>query len=55
MTLQSEDLRLITRERDELQAMLDRFEKHMIDIQSNVKLLTAERDKLNILYEQVDN
>ncbi|XP_075786504.1 centrosomal protein of 135 kDa isoform X4 [Pelodiscus sinensis] len=48
----SEDLRLITRERDELQSMLDRFEKHMIEIQSNVKLLTAERDKLNVLYEQ---
>ncbi|KAJ7326713.1 hypothetical protein JRQ81_016472 [Phrynocephalus forsythii] len=48
----NEDLRLITRERDELQSMLDRFEKHMIEIQSNVKLLTAERDKLSILYEQ---
>uniref|UniRef100_A0A8C4YL76 Centrosomal protein 135 n=1 Tax=Gopherus evgoodei TaxID=1825980 RepID=A0A8C4YL76_9SAUR len=48
----SEDMRLITRERDELQSMLDRFEKHMIEIQSNVKLLTAERDKLNVLYEQ---
>lgn len=53
ITLQSEDLRLITRERDELQSMLDRFEKHMIEIQSNVKLLTAERDRLSILYEQV--
>ena len=51
--MQSEDLRLITRERDELQSMLDRFEKHMIEIQSNVKLLTAERDRLNMLYEQV--
>ncbi|OXB83851.1 UNVERIFIED_CONTAM: hypothetical protein H355_003063 [Colinus virginianus] len=49
----SEDLRLITRERDELQSMLDRFEKHTIEIQSNVKLLTAERDRLNILYEQI--
>ncbi|XP_025942215.1 centrosomal protein of 135 kDa isoform X4 [Apteryx rowi] len=48
----SEDLRLVTRERDELQSMLDRFEKHMIEIQSNVKLLTAERDRLNVLYEQ---
>ncbi|XP_032043424.1 centrosomal protein of 135 kDa isoform X2 [Aythya fuligula] len=48
----SEDLRLVTRERDELQSMLDRFEKHMIEIQSNVKLLTAERDRLSILYEQ---
>ncbi|XP_075278069.1 centrosomal protein of 135 kDa isoform X1 [Opisthocomus hoazin] len=48
----SEDLRLITRERNELRSMLDRFEKHMIEIQSNVKLLTAERDRLNVLYEQ---
>ncbi|XP_053111960.1 centrosomal protein of 135 kDa isoform X2 [Hemicordylus capensis] len=48
----SDNLRLVTRERDELQSMLDRFEKHMIEIQSNVKLLTAERDKLSILYEQ---
>lgn len=44
---------MVTRERDELQSMLDRFEKHMIEIQSNVKLLTAERDKLSTLYEQV--
>ncbi|XP_063193072.1 centrosomal protein of 135 kDa isoform X2 [Chroicocephalus ridibundus] len=48
----SEDVRLITRERDELRSILDRFEKHMIEIQSNVKLLTAERDRLNVLYEQ---
>ncbi|NXT45092.1 CP135 protein, partial [Pelecanoides urinatrix] len=48
----SDDLRFITRERDELRSMLDRFEKHMTEIQSNVKLLTAERDRLNILYEQ---
>ncbi|ETE64800.1 Centrosomal protein [Ophiophagus hannah] len=48
----SEDLRLVTRERDELQSMLDRFEKHMIEIQSNVKLLTVEKDKLSVLYEQ---
>ncbi|XP_078250816.1 centrosomal protein of 135 kDa isoform X2 [Pogona vitticeps] len=51
-TQKSDNLRLVTRERDELQSMLDRFEKHMIEIQSNVKLLTAERDKLSILYEQ---
>lgn len=51
---QSEDLRLVIRERDELQSMLDRFEKHMIDIQSNVKLLTVEKDKLSVLYEQVN-
>ncbi|NXN28115.1 CP135 protein, partial [Nycticryphes semicollaris] len=48
----NEDVRLITRERDELRSILDRFEKHMIEIQSNVKLLTSERDRLNALYEQ---
>ncbi|XP_029401174.1 centrosomal protein of 135 kDa isoform X1 [Mus pahari] len=46
------DVHLITRERDELQRMLERFEKYMEDIQSNVKLLTAERDKLNVLYKE---
>ncbi|NWI96599.1 CP135 protein, partial [Pitta sordida] len=48
----SEELKLISRERDELRSMLDKFEKHMIEIQSNVRLLTAERDRLNVLYEQ---
>lgn len=46
------ELKQIIRERDDLQTMLDRFEKHMVEIQSNVKMLTAERDKINILYEQ---
>uniref|UniRef100_A0AAA9TAA9 Centrosomal protein 135 n=1 Tax=Bos taurus TaxID=9913 RepID=A0AAA9TAA9_BOVIN len=49
------DIHLITRERDELQRMLERFEKHMVDIQSNVKLLTAERDKLSVLYNELEN
>ncbi|XP_069600550.1 centrosomal protein of 135 kDa isoform X2 [Ranitomeya imitator] len=43
----------LTRERDDLQNMLDRFENHMIEIQTNVKVLTMERDKFRILYEQV--
>ncbi|XP_045329939.1 centrosomal protein of 135 kDa isoform X1 [Leopardus geoffroyi] len=46
------EVHLITRERDELQRMLERFERHMEDIQSNVKLLTAERDKLSVLYNE---
>ncbi|XP_058523266.1 centrosomal protein of 135 kDa [Ochotona princeps] len=46
------ELHLITRERDELQRMLERFEKYMEDIQANVKLLTAERDKLSVLYNE---
>ncbi|XP_012579526.1 PREDICTED: centrosomal protein of 135 kDa isoform X2 [Condylura cristata] len=46
------EIHLITKERDELQYMLERFEKHMEDIQCNVKLLTAERDKLSHLYKE---
>ena len=41
------------RERDELQAMLLGFEKHMEDIQTKVKLLTSERDQLSTQYQQV--
>lgn len=48
----SEELKSVIRERDELRSVLDRFEKHIIEIQSNVKLLTAERDRINVLYEQ---
>ncbi|MGH0162669.1 UNVERIFIED_CONTAM: hypothetical protein FKN15_043051 [Acipenser sinensis] len=43
------ELMQVVRERDELQAMLDRFE---VDIQANVKVLTAERDQLSMLCEQ---
>ncbi|XP_074085489.1 centrosomal protein of 135 kDa isoform X2 [Macrotis lagotis] len=49
------ELSMITKERDELQSMLDKFEKHMGEIQCNVKLLTAERDKLNDLYNQAQH
>lgn len=49
------ELMQVVRERDELQAMLDRFEKHMVDIQANVKVLTAERDKLSIFCEQTQD
>ncbi|XP_053314564.1 centrosomal protein of 135 kDa [Spea bombifrons] len=52
---QSSELRRVTRERDELQIMLDRFEKHMVEIQSSVKDLTVERDKLRLLYDQSQN
>ncbi|XP_077983787.1 centrosomal protein of 135 kDa-like [Glandiceps talaboti] len=51
---ETEMLRL-KRERDELQALLDKFERHMAEIQSNVKVLTAERDKTNMLYEQAND
>ncbi|XP_038647081.1 centrosomal protein of 135 kDa isoform X3 [Scyliorhinus canicula] len=50
-SLSSELLQAI-RERDELQSVLDNFEQHMAEIQSNVKMVTAERDKLLMIYEQ---
>uniref|UniRef100_A0A671L5M4 Centrosomal protein 135 n=1 Tax=Sinocyclocheilus anshuiensis TaxID=1608454 RepID=A0A671L5M4_9TELE len=40
------------KERDELQSVLLGFEKHMEDIQTRVKLLTAERDQLSTQYQQ---
>ncbi|XP_074651450.1 uncharacterized protein LOC141906138 isoform X2 [Tubulanus polymorphus] len=42
----------LQRERDELQCLLDKFERHMAEIQANVKILTSERDSLNRLYEE---
>ncbi|XP_069780725.1 centrosomal protein of 135 kDa isoform X3 [Narcine bancroftii] len=50
-TLSSELLQVI-RERDELQSVLDKFEQRMAEIQSNVKILTAERDRLLVISEQ---
>ncbi|KAG8453777.1 hypothetical protein GDO86_000415, partial [Hymenochirus boettgeri] len=51
----SSELRRITKERDDLQSMLERFENHMAEIQSNVKVLTMEKDKINLLYDQAQN
>lgn len=50
----SNDLELnkVIRERDELKVILDKFERHMSEIQANVKVLTNERDKINHLYEE---
>uniref|UniRef100_A0A4W3ITP8 Centrosomal protein 135 n=1 Tax=Callorhinchus milii TaxID=7868 RepID=A0A4W3ITP8_CALMI len=42
----------LIRERDELQCVLEKFERHMSEIQCNVKMLTSERDKLMMLYEE---
>ncbi|CAH1777332.1 unnamed protein product [Owenia fusiformis] len=46
------ELLRVTRERDELQSMLSKFERHMAEIQTNVKVLTNERDKVNTMYEE---
>ncbi|XP_052794849.1 centrosomal protein of 135 kDa-like isoform X3 [Mya arenaria] len=42
----------LTKERDEMRQLLDKFERHMAEIQANVKVLTGERDKLNQMYEE---
>uniref|UniRef100_A0A8C6UP01 Centrosomal protein 135 n=1 Tax=Neogobius melanostomus TaxID=47308 RepID=A0A8C6UP01_9GOBI len=46
------EVRRLVQERDELRAALLDFEKHMEDIQNNVKTLTTERDKLKVLLKQ---
>ncbi|CAF1466935.1 unnamed protein product, partial [Rotaria sordida] len=40
------------REKEDLQLLLNKFERHMAEIQGNIKVLTNERDNLNVLYEQ---
>uniref|UniRef100_A0A8C9YGI1 Centrosomal protein 135 n=1 Tax=Sander lucioperca TaxID=283035 RepID=A0A8C9YGI1_SANLU len=42
-------------ERDELRAALLDFEKHMEDIQNNVKALSSERDHFKTLFKQVSS
>lgn len=49
---ETELLRLV-QERDELKAALLDFEKHMEDIQSNVRGLSSERDHFKMLFKQV--
>ncbi|KAK3510802.1 hypothetical protein QTP70_022723 [Hemibagrus guttatus] len=40
------------RERDEMQSMLDKYERHLSEIQANVRVLTADRDKTRMRYQQ---
>ncbi|CAF0894547.1 unnamed protein product [Rotaria sp. Silwood1] len=42
----------VMREKEDLQLLLNKFERHMAEIQGNIKVLTNERDNLNVLYEQ---
>ncbi|XP_064608998.1 centrosomal protein of 135 kDa-like [Liolophura sinensis] len=49
---ESSEIAMLTRERDELQGLLDKFERHMAEIQANVKVLASERDQLNTVYEE---
>ncbi|KAG1964386.1 centrosomal protein of 135 kDa isoform X1 [Pimephales promelas] len=46
------ELSRVVKERDELQSVLLGFEKHIEDIQTRVKRLTAERDQLSSQYQQ---
>ncbi|XP_051559227.1 testis-specific gene 10 protein [Myxocyprinus asiaticus] len=50
-TYDSELMRIL-RERDELQNILEKYERHLSEVQSNVKVLTAERDKTRMHYQQ---
>lgn len=51
-TYDSELMRAL-RERDEMKSMLDKYERHLSEIQANVRVLTAERDKTGMQYQQV--
>jgi uncharacterized coiled-coil DUF342 family protein len=42
----------VLRERDEMQNMLDKYERHLSEIQANVRVLTADRDKTSMHYQQ---
>uniref|UniRef100_A0A3B3SH93 Testis specific, 10 n=1 Tax=Paramormyrops kingsleyae TaxID=1676925 RepID=A0A3B3SH93_9TELE len=42
----------VMRERDEMHGMLGKYERHLSEIQGNVKVLTADRDKTSMLYQQ---
>ncbi|XP_069006775.1 centrosomal protein of 135 kDa [Embiotoca jacksoni] len=49
------ELRLLVKERDELKATVLDFEKHMEDIQNNVKALSTERDNFKTLFKQAQD
>eukprot|EP00794_Sanderia_malayensis_P007402 gene7402-8222_t len=48
----SSEANRLRRERDELQSMLEKFERHLTGIQNNVRNLTTEKENIQLLYEQ---
>nr|CDS32753.1 centrosomal protein of 135 kda [Hymenolepis microstoma] len=48
------DLETAKRERSELQAMLNKFERNLLEIQEEVRLLKSERDQLLLQLEQIE-
>ncbi|KAJ8253473.1 hypothetical protein GJAV_G00213340 [Gymnothorax javanicus] len=50
-TYDSEQKRL-QRERDDLQALLNKYELHLSEIQANVRVLSADRDKTSVQYQK---
>lgn len=47
------DILKILREREELKSTQKKYERHIAEIQGNLNVLTAERDKMVNLYERV--
>ena len=45
----------VLRERDEMQGVLEKYERHLSEIQANVKVLTADRDKTSMYHQQVNS
>lgn len=43
------------KERDGLKSMLNKYKRHLSEIQANVRVLTAERDKTRMHYQQVQH
>uniref|UniRef100_A0A3Q2NNG3 Centrosomal protein 135 n=1 Tax=Fundulus heteroclitus TaxID=8078 RepID=A0A3Q2NNG3_FUNHE len=54
-SVQEGELIRVIKERDELKAALMDFEKHMEDIQNNVKALTSEREHFKTLFKQAQD
>ena len=48
----NEEARQLRKEKEELQCLLEKFERHMAEIQANVKVVTSERDRVTQLYEE---